>query len=144
MAQRIKARTKRSVRFSTSEQKFLIQNELCKVATSHNDVPHVAPVNFIFRDGYFYFATDYDSKKYRNLEKNKNIALVVDIYRSSTDNEAVVVQGIAEIIEEGKEFKEIYRIFYKKFEWVREDPWKEGEAPFIKVKPKHKASWGLD
>jgi len=42
------------------------------------------------------------------------------------------------------EFKKLYQKFDKKFEWVRNDPWKEGEAPFIKVKPFSKISWGLE
>ena len=143
MAQRSKARAKRSARFSKAEKRFLKRNELCKVATSHNDMPHVTPVNFIFNGSAFYFATDYDSRKYRNLEKHKNVGLVVDIYESPMDNKAVVVQGTAEIIEKGSEFKKLYGAFYKKFEWVRQDPWGEEEAPFIKVRPLHKASWGL-
>ena len=143
MAQRSKARAKRSARFSKAEKRFLKRNELCKVASSHNDMPHVTPVNFIFNGSAFYFATDYDSRKYRNLEKNKNVGLVVDIYESPMDNKAVVVQGTAEIIEKGSEFKKLYGAFYKKFEWVRQDPWGEEEAPFIKVRPLHKASWGL-
>jgi nitroimidazol reductase NimA-like FMN-containing flavoprotein (pyridoxamine 5'-phosphate oxidase superfamily) len=143
MAQRSKARAEQSARFSKAEKRFLERNELCKVATSHNDMPHVTPVNFIFNGGAFYFATDYGSRKYRNLEKNKNVGLVVDIYESPMDNKAVVVQGTAEIIEKGSEFKKLYGAFYKKFEWVRQDPWEEEEAPFIKVRPLHKASWGL-
>jgi len=141
MAQRSKP--KPAVRFAKAEKEFLGRNELCKVATSHNDSPHITPVNFIFDGGSFYFATDYESRKYKNLAKNKSIALVVDTYNSTTDNKAVVIQGAAEIIEKGKEFKRLYDMFYKKFDWVREDPWEEEEAPFVKVMPLHKTSWGL-
>jgi uncharacterized protein len=143
MAQRSKARARQAARFSKAEKRFLERNELCKEATSHNDVPHIMPVNFIFDEGAFYFATDYDSKKYRNLKKNKKVCLVVNIYKSSADNKAVVVQGTAEIIERGREFQKLYDALYKKFEWVRQDPWKEENAPFIKVRPLHKTSWGL-
>jgi uncharacterized protein len=136
-------RSKSAVRFAKAEKKFLGRNELCKVATSHNDFPHITPVNFIFNDGSFYFATDYESRKYKNLAKNKSIALVVDTYNSTTDNKAVVIQGAAEIIEKGREFKGLYDMFYKKFDWVREDPWEEEEAPFVRVRPLHKTSWGL-
>ena len=133
-----------TIRFAEAEQKFLKQNEVCRVATSHDDFPHVTPVNFIFDDdGVFYFATDYDSRKYKNLMNNKNVALVVDIYNSSTDNKAVIVQGTAQIVEKGTEFKRLYDKFYQKFEWVRQEPWQEGEAPFIKVIAKHKMSWGI-
>ena len=50
-----------------------------------------------------------------------------------------MIRGTAEIIEKGNEFKKLYDASYEKFEWVREDPWKEEEAPFIKVMPLYKA-----
>jgi hypothetical protein len=34
-------------------------------------------------------------------------------------------------------------MFYKKFAWVRNDPWKENQAPFLRIKPKTKVSWGI-
>jgi nitroimidazol reductase NimA-like FMN-containing flavoprotein (pyridoxamine 5'-phosphate oxidase superfamily) len=131
------------VEFPEAEKKFLKHHEVCRVATSHNDTPHVTPVNFVFDDGFFYFVTDYDTKKYRNLAKNKKSALVVDVYNSSKYNKAVIVQGVVEFVERGEEFQKLYDIFYEKFEWVREDPWKEREAPFVKVKPLYKVSWGF-
>jgi len=131
--------------FTEAEKKFLKQREVCRVATCHNDIPHVTPVSFVFDDGdgFLYFATDYNTKKYRNLVSNKKSSLAVDVYNSSTENKAVIVQGVVEFIERGEEFQKLYDVFYEKFEWVREDPWKEGEAPFVKVKPLHKVSWGF-
>ena len=98
----------------------------------------------IYENSLFFFTTDYNTRKFRNLKDNKNIALAVDVYNSSTKNKAVIIQGTADIIERGKEFKKLYQKFEKKFEWVRNNPWKEGEAPFIKVKPTNKVSWGLE
>src|SRR5437763_14130952 len=92
----------------------------------------------------FFNSVDYDTMKYKILIANKNIALAVDIYNSSVENKAVVIQGTVDIIERGEEFKKLYQKFDKKFEWVRNDPWKEGEAPFIKVNPFSKVSWGLE
>jgi uncharacterized protein len=34
-------------------------------------------------------------------------------------------------------------MFYNKFDWVKNDPWEEGDAPFIEVIPKTKVSWGI-
>jgi uncharacterized protein len=86
-------------------------------------MPHLVPISYIYENGFFYFATDYDTKKYRNLEKNNRAALVVDVYNSSVNNNrAVIVQGITELIKSGDEFKRLYKIFEKKFEWVRNDP----------------------
>ena len=130
----------KEIEFTKIEEKFLLENEACRVATSHNDIPHVTPVTY----SYFFIATDYDTRKYKNLKVNKNIGLAVDVYNSSVENKAVIIQGTVDIIERGEEFKRLYKKFEKKFEWVRNDPWKEGEAPFIKIKPFNKVSWGLE
>ncbi len=128
--------------FSQSETDFLKRNEACRIATCHNEIPHVVPVSYIFENGFFFIATDYQTKKYKNLKRNRSVALVVDIY-SSVGNKAICIQGTAEIIESGQEFSRLYKIFHDMFEWVRLDPWNEGEAPFVKIIPKNKASWGF-
>lgn len=128
------------IKFSEAEIKFLRSHELCRLATASGSVPHVVPVAYVYHNGFFYIATDYGTKKYKNIRKNNNVALVVDEYKPNT---AVVVGGEAEILERDEEFKEIFKFFYEKFDWVRKDPWSEGEAPFIKIKPLEKASWGI-
>ena len=136
-------RNSRQAIFNRKERKFLLENEVCRVSTSHNEVPHVAPVAYIYEKNFLFFATDYETRKYKNLKFNNRIAASIDIYSSSIENKAVLVQGTADIIEKGREFRNLYQKFYKKFEWVRKDPWKEGEAPIIKIKTFNKISWGL-
>ena len=136
-------RNSRQAIFNKKERKFLLENEVCRVSTSHNEVPHVTPVAYIYEKDLLFFATDYETRKYKNLKVNNRIAASIDIYSSSIENKAVLVQGTADIIEKGREFRNLYQKFYKKFEWVRKDPWKEGEAPFIKIKTSNKISWGL-
>ncbi len=128
------------VEFTEKEVIFINKSEICRLATCSDGVPHVVPVCYIFLDNHFYIATDYSTKKFKNISKNRNVSLVIDAYRP---NRAVMVEGIAEIVEKGEEFKRVYRLFYDRFTWVRRDPWGEGEAPFIKVMPKRKVSWGL-
>ena len=130
------------LKFTIKESQFLKENEACRIATSQNNIPHIAPVSYYFEDGFFYFATDYDTKKYANLKNNDKIAISVDVYLPGK-HKAVVVQGSVTFIEKGPQFKKLYEIFYKKFAWVRENPWKEKEAPFVKITPKTKISWGL-
>ena len=130
------------VNFSRAERDFLSSNEACRIATCHDGIPHVVPVSYVFEHGSFFIATDYETKKYYNIKHNKRVALVIDIY-SSVGNSAVCMQGTAEIIEKGQEFARLYKIFHDRFEWVRRDPWEEGEAPFLKVTPTNKVSWGL-
>jgi uncharacterized protein len=125
------------------ERKFLLENETCRIATSHNDIPHVVPVAYIYDKGNVIFVTDYGTRKYKNLEVNKNISVVVDVYDPSGENKSIVLQGKAVIIERGAEFRRLYRIFNRRFEWVRNNPWKEGEAPFVRVNTLNKVSWGL-
>ena len=130
------------VTYSQAERNFLSSNEACRIATCNDGIPHVVPVSYIFEDGSFLMATDYETKKYDNIKHNKRVAVVVDIY-SSVGNSAICVQGTAEIVEKGEEFARLYKIFHDRFEWVRRDPWEEGEAPFLKVMPTNKVSWGL-
>lgn len=128
-------------KLSAAELKFIESNELCRLATSdEQNQPHVVPVAYIFSDNKFYIATDYGTKKLANIKKNNKVSLVIDKYKP---NKAVLVFGTASILEKGEEYRKIYEKFYEKFTWVRKNPWKEGEAPFIVVEPAKVVSWGL-
>ncbi|HET7642605.1 MAG TPA: pyridoxamine 5'-phosphate oxidase family protein [Nitrososphaeraceae archaeon] len=129
--------------FSESEMKFILDNELCRIATTTNNIPHVIPVCYIYKNNKIFFATDYKTKKYNNLKKNKAVSLVIDQYDKSDGNKGIHIEGIAEIIERGSEFQNLFKIFYDKFDWVKNDPWSEGEAPFIQIQIIKKISWGL-
>ena len=131
------------IKFNLKEVEFLNTLEEARIATSHKDIPHVKPVSFIKIDESIVIATDYNTRTYSNIKSNQNVGIVIDVYKSG-GHKAVCIQGKAEIIENGKEFKKFYDIFYKKFQWVRKEPWKENEAPFLKIIPNTKISWGLD
>ena len=130
------------IEFSKKETEFLESLEEARIATSHNNIPHVKPVSFVFHEGKIIVATDYDTRTFTNIKINSNTAVTIDIYKSG-DHKAVCIQGKSEIIEKGLEFKKFYDIFYEKFQWVRNDPWKENEAPFLKIIADNKVSWGL-
>ncbi len=129
------------VTFTKPEERFLKNNEIGRLATISSDgTPHVVPVSYLFDDDAFLIAVDYGTRKLRNLKQNRRTALVVDTFRP---NRGVLVQGNVELIEKGAEFKRAYSQFYSAFSWVRADPWKQGEAPFVKIIPGRKASWGF-
>ena len=130
------------IELTEKEVEFLKSREDARIATSHDNIPHLKPVSFIF-DKYVVIATDYETRSFKNIKLNSNAAVTIDYY-SSGNHKAVCIQGKASIIERGPEFKRLYDLFYEKFEWVRNDPWKEGEAPFLKIIPQHKSSWGLN
>ncbi len=131
------------VSFSDKEEEFLNKMEECRVATAHDNIPHVKPVSFLYEDGLILIATDYDTRMYKNLLENPKAAASIDIYKNN-DHKAVCIQGNVSIIENGDEFLRIYKKFHEKFEWVRTQPWNENEAPFIKITPITKSSWGLE
>ena len=125
-----------------NEIKFIRENELCRLATSFKDKPHVVPVSYIYDDNFLYISTDYNTKKLFNIKRNSNVSLTIDNYKPKF-NKGIVINGIARIIEKGQIYKNVYLLFYRKFEWVRSDPWNEGEAPFLEIKPNTKVSWGI-
>jgi len=130
------------IEFTKIEEKFLQSIEEARIATSHADIPHVKPVSFVYHKGSIFIATDYHTRTFKNLKINPRTAVTIDIYKSGK-HRAVCIQGKAIILENGKEFLEIYKIFEEKFAWVRNDPWKENEAPFLKIIATRKTSWGL-
>jgi len=131
------------IKFNQKETKFLESLEEARIATSHDNIPHVKPVSFVFLDNAVLVVTDYNTRTFTNIKSNTHTSIVIDIYKSG-DHKAICIQGKTEIVEKGSEFKKFYDIFYEKFEWVREEPWKEGEAPFLKIIPNNKVSWGLN
>jgi nitroimidazol reductase NimA-like FMN-containing flavoprotein (pyridoxamine 5'-phosphate oxidase superfamily) len=130
------------IRFTEKEKAFLASIEEARIATAGKTFPHVKPVSFIFQDDSFYIATDYKTKTYKNIKADPHAAITVDIYDPGK-HKAVLAQGDVKIIEDGPEFKKIYAKFFEKFAWVKKDPWNEKEAPFLRLVPKHKTSWGL-
>ena len=128
--------------FTKEEIAFLESIEEARIATSHDNIPHVKPVSFVFHNEKIIIATDYDTRTFSNLKINPNVGIVMDKYKTGA-HKAICLQGTLQIIENGSEFLELYKIFYEKYEWVRRDPWKENEAPFLKIIPKYKKSWGM-
>ena len=129
--------------FNQKEIDFLESLEEARIATSHDNIPHVKPVSFVFYNKVILVATDYNTRTYSNIKSNPNIGIVIDLYKSG-NHKAVCIQGKTEIVESGVEFRKFYEIFYKKFEWVKKDPWGENEAPFLKIMPSNKVTWGLE
>ncbi len=130
------------IEFTKTEEDFLQSMEEARIATSHNDIPHVKPVSFIYHTKNIFIATDYKTRTLKNLKINPKVSVTIDIYQSGK-HKAVCIQGKAKVLEKGQEFQEIYKIFEKKFAWVRNEPWKENEAPFIKIIATNKTSWGI-
>lgn len=131
------------IEFNDKEKEFLKTLEEARIATSHNDISHVKPVSFVFDENAIIVATDYNTRTFKNIKSNPQTSIVIDIYKSG-NHKAICIQGITNIVENCSEFKKFYDIFYEKFDWVRREPWKENETPFLKIIPSNKISWGLN
>ena len=129
--------------FNDKEINFLKNIEEARIATTHDNIPHVKPVSFVLENNAIIIATDYNTRTFKNIKLNSKASTVIDIYESR-NHRAICIQGDVKIIENGEEFKKLYSIFYEKFTWVRKDPWKENEAPFLKINPTNVTSWGLN
>jgi uncharacterized protein len=128
-------------KLSQKEIDFLKAHEMCRFATaSRKGEPHVVPVSYVWDDDRAVIVTDYKTRKLKNLRENPQAAILVD---SGGTSKLLLISGPVEIIEKGEEYKRLYKLFYSKLDWVKRDPWKEGEAPFIKIRPVFKTGWGL-
>ncbi|TMI36611.1 pyridoxamine 5'-phosphate oxidase family protein [Candidatus Bathyarchaeota archaeon] len=136
-----KSKSPTDVKLSPAEIDFLKSNEMCRFGTaSRTGEPHLVPVSYVWDDNRAYIVTDYRTRKLKNLRENPQAAILVD---SGGTRKLILISGPVEIIEKGKEYQRLYKLFYSRLDWVKRDPWKEGEAPFIKITPTFKAGWGL-
>ncbi|MGI0080004.1 MAG: PPOX class F420-dependent oxidoreductase [Nitrososphaerales archaeon] len=100
------------VTFTEKEVKFLKESKLARIATvSPSGQPHVVPVAFEF-DGKYFYVGGYNltkSLKFKNIQRNNKVALVVDDL-VSTDPwtpRFLLVRGTAEIVDEKKSGEDV-------------------------------------
>lgn len=113
--------------------------------------PHVVPVCFVYRDGRVYIAIDQkpkrvgpsDLKRVRNIIANPHVSLVVDYYEEDWQKLwYVLVQGRAEVLEEGPEHDEALSQLRKKYPQYKSMQM-EGR-PVIKISPDRVTGWRID
>jgi len=125
--------------FSDSETKFLKTQWVCRIATASSDGwPHNVPVGFVFDGKSFYMTSDPGSKKLRNMADNNRVCIIVD--EPAKPRRAVMVQGLATLVEHGEEYERINELVYKQWGGKK---WKEGEQVAVRIDPTRKVSWGV-
>ena len=123
VSKRRSANQEGAVTFTEQEVEFLAQSKLARVATATREgQPHVVPVVYEFDGRAFYF-TGWNLEKtlkYRNIEENSKVALVIDelVTVCPWRPRGLEVRGTAELGSEG------------------------GRA-YVKVTPIAKRSWGF-
>ena len=130
-------------RFSQAQIDFLREREVCRLATASKDAtPQVTPVIYALDVDAFVIAVDYGTKKLANLRENPRASLVVDEYVGD-GNQAIMIQGACAVIERGPEYLRLLHILFERFEYYREHPWSEGEAPILRIVPEKIVAWGV-
>jgi general stress protein 26 len=89
--------------------------------------PHVMPVWGVWVDDGFYFSTGKNSRKSRNLSANPKCTVCSD-----NSDEAVIVEGLAEVFSDKGALKKIFAAYKKKYKMDISDM---GE-PMLLVRPK--------
>jgi pyridoxamine 5'-phosphate oxidase family protein len=124
--------------FSQKETEYLTFQRLARIATaasSRGDFiqPDVVPVGFDFDGEYFYVSgmNLVKSIKYKNVQKNPQVALVVDDLKSVNpwDPRGIRIYGIAVVVTRQDGYMQ-----------QTDDP----SITYIRIKPLKKWSWGID
>ena len=125
--------------FSDAEIDFLKSHWVCRIATvSPEGWPHNVPVGFAFDGKSFYATSDSGAKKLKNISRNNRVCLIVDVPKEP--RRAVMVQGLATLVEGGEEFARINEFISQQRGWEK---WEEGKQIAIKIEPTKKLSWGI-
>jgi nitroimidazol reductase NimA-like FMN-containing flavoprotein (pyridoxamine 5'-phosphate oxidase superfamily) len=126
---------------TANEVCFLDSNNLARLATASKEAePQVTPVIYAMDQENIVIASDYGTKKLKNLKENPKASVVVDF---AGPNRGVMVVGDCEIYERGEEYRRLLQILFSKFEYYRNNPWGEGESPILVIKPRKRFSWGI-
>ncbi|MDW7985717.1 MAG: pyridoxamine 5'-phosphate oxidase family protein [Nitrososphaerota archaeon] len=134
--------------FKDYEARFINKARVMRFSSiSKEGYPHVVPLCHVYDNGYLYAVTDYGTKKLRNIEHNNKVAVIVDEYGEPWGkNKGIMIQGRAEILERGEEFRRVAQLLTRKFPYYEREPYgpiEEGDAPIIKIIPEKAVSWGL-
>ena len=112
--------------------------------------PLVVPICFAFDGSFIYSPIDKKPKsvsagklkRIRNIINNPNISLVIDEYLENWSMlYYLIIQGTAEIIDEGEEYENSLSMLSKKYDQYREMGLESLGAPVIKITPDKIISW---
>ncbi len=113
--------------------------------------PLVVPICFAFDGNFIYSPIDKKPKsvsagklkRIRNIINNPNISLGIDEYLENWSLlYYLIIQGTAEIIDEGEEYENSLSMLSKKYDQYREMGLESLGAPVIKITPDKIISWG--
>lgn len=115
-------------RFPWSRVRELLESaRLYWVCTTRPDGrPHAAPVWGVWLDNVCYFSTGDKSRKARNMAENPNVV----VHAEGVGDEAAVVEGAVEHIDDASVLEPVWAAYKQKYDWGM-----DGE-PFYAVRPR--------
>lgn len=89
------------------QERFLKSQKILRLATiDKKGSPHIVPVWYLYRDGFFYIGTNTSTQKARNVKRNPKISYCVDAGIHSPIY-GVMGKGIAKLILKKKTVSDI-------------------------------------
>lgn len=102
-------------------KKIISENKFCVLSTCYNDLPNTSLMQYICDESCFkiYMITLKDSSKYRNIERNPRVSLLIDTRVGHSNGighiQALTVYGKANLIENSDCCKTIIKDIVKNF-----------------------------
>ena len=83
----------------TKRDDFIKTQKVLRLATiDQKGIPHIVPVWYLYSAKKFYIGTNTHNEKAKNIKKNKQVGLCIDIGIQSPDIFGVLGQGSAKLI----------------------------------------------
>jgi nitroimidazol reductase NimA-like FMN-containing flavoprotein (pyridoxamine 5'-phosphate oxidase superfamily) len=135
------------MRLKKKVAQLIARERVCRVATvNENGMPHLIPVCPVLANGKIYFGSGNDARKVKNLQKNPQVAVTVDLYSDDWAHiKGVMVQGTAKLFARGPRFRKIRERLYEKYPQYRSDAaLSPSDSVVVEVTPTAVFDWELD
>jgi nitroimidazol reductase NimA-like FMN-containing flavoprotein (pyridoxamine 5'-phosphate oxidase superfamily) len=131
------------MKLSRSDIAFLRARGVARLATvGSGGTPHNVPVCPLVDGGKFYFASETNGRKVKNLRANPRATIVFDVYRDSWKGLRGLMLVCAARIVDGSEFKRIRRKLYKQYpKYESAAPIEPADSVIVELTPRSKFGW---
>ena len=124
--------------FSPNIFNYLQQNRIGRLAAATlNGVPHLTAVGYANDDKRVIICSRTDTRKINLIRNNSKVSFIVDDTLGSSGWRYVLVEGDAELVEDGKRFEDLKYLLCVKYPQMADGVWaiRRGVHSFIVIKP---------
>ncbi|MFH1327334.1 MAG: pyridoxamine 5'-phosphate oxidase family protein [Candidatus Bathyarchaeota archaeon] len=95
---------------------FLLNGRILRMASVNKDgSPHIVPVWYLYENGKFYFTTNVNHVKVKNIKNMNKVAFTIDVGKGYSDLKGVIVHGIAKVTLEPEFFTDKFNKIISKY-----------------------------